>query len=69
MGRRWLGPKHAIKVRKNPLHYTTKIEDSKSCIRCRRWLHKSAYVYAGQTVGVCAECRITLFSGRADQAG
>lgn len=69
MARRWLGKPHAIKVKKNPLHYTVKIEDTKQCIRCDRFLHKSAFKIRSvrQDAGVidsnmCAECRNELFA-------
>lgn len=58
MGRRWLGPKHAYRVSKNPLHYTSKIELTRACIRCERVLHLSAFLlHSGIEVGVCTECR------------
>lgn len=69
MGDRWLGPRHAIRVKKNPLHYTTKIESCKVCIRCDRPLHKSAFVTAGGVeTGICAECREELLR-KADRRG
>jgi hypothetical protein len=65
MGDRWLGPRHAIRVKKNPLHYTTKIEDCIECIRCERWLHKMAYeLPSGVRVRVCQECREELAKKR-----
>ena len=61
MGDRWLGPRHAIRVKKNPLHYTSKIEDCIECIRCERPLHKMAFVLPnGIYTGVCKECREEL---------
>lgn len=61
MGDRWLGPRHAIRVKKNPLHYTTKIEVCKECIRCERPLHRMAFrLTDGTEVGVCQECREEL---------
>jgi hypothetical protein len=61
MGKRWLGPRHAFRVKKNPLHYTTRIEDCEQCVRCERFLHRSAFeLSTGFNVGVCRECRELL---------
>lgn len=60
MGQRWLGKKHAWKVKKNPLHYTTKIESCITCIRCQRPLHKMAFEVSGVLTRVCQECRDEL---------
>lgn len=60
MARRWLGQSHAIKVKKNPLHYSTKIEDLVACIRCCQAKHYSSFMVGGFETSVCQECREVL---------
>ena len=72
MGDRWLGERHAIRVKKNPLHYTTRVELMRECIRCQRHLHYSAFQLVTlqqdgnrATTRICQECREDLV-GRQD---
>lgn len=60
MAKRWLGPKHAYKVKKNPLHYSWALESCLRCIRCELVLHKSAFAVGDIYTHVCKECRDAL---------
>lgn len=60
MGKRWLGPSHAHKVKANPLHYSSDIENCQSCVICSDVLHYTAFVVGGVETRVCPPCRERL---------
>lgn len=54
--RRFMGKPHQVRVSKNPLHYTSKLESLRECWGCGELLHKDAFLRNGVRLTRCPRC-------------
>jgi len=63
--RRFMGKPHQVRVSKNPLHYTSKLERLQRCTgECGELLDKCAFVRPnGDAVDLCPTCYAKKWAG------